>query len=235
MKIIVKTKEKIYDTKQKICNFYYDLKTKIHHLCSKIFKCVRDILVIIGLLFIALCLIGGNSQSVSKRITDLLPWNDGKEITSIIIEEKLKPIQKLATSQFEYNGVKCINDARKIFGMDIPLTTKEIDMSYSGVIKVSYDLNEMNYKIVPKNNIVIFCLPEPEIDNYILQNSVVCNEKNNIFNPIYSDEISNYLAIVEDEELQRAEQQGIYEEAENSLKNIVKKCFDEFDYEVMFI
>ena len=235
MKLITKIKEKATKFKESVVNTYNNCKRKIYHVCNTVIKCIRSILVIIGLISVLLFLISNGDSGGNKKMLNLLPWNEQSEITNIIIEEKLKPIQKLATSQFEYSGVKCINDARKIFGMEIPLTTKEIDVSYSGIIKISYDLNKMNYKIIPHNNIVIFKLPEPEIDNYILQDSIVCNEKNNIFNPIYSDEISNYLIAVEDEELRRAEQHGIYEEAENSLKNIVKECFSEFDYEVMFM
>ena len=64
---------------------------------------------------------------------------------------------------------------------------------------------------------------------------LVCEEKNNIFNPIQADEVSNYLVTVEQEELIRAEQQGLYTEAEQHIKKVITDHFEELEYKTMFI
>ncbi len=131
--------------------------------------------------------------------------------------------------------MKEIDKARELLGVNIPLTTKEIDVSYSGVIEVGYDLNDMNYEIISGLNTIVIQLPEPAVESYIIQDTIVCKEKNNILNPIHADEVSKCLVDVEKDELQRAEQQGIYTEAEEHLKHIISTSLAELNYKIFFI
>ena len=196
--------------KEKIRETYRIGKEKCSLFVKNLKKGIRNVLVIGGLFVVVLCIANAKINELEANLRAALQEKEHIEVTNVIVKEKLIPLQELATSQFEYTGLKEINKAREVLGVDIPLTTKEIDISYSGVIEVGYDLNDMNYEIIPGLNTIVLQLPEPTVDSYIIQDTIVCNEKNNILNPIHADEVSKCLVDVEKEELQRAEQQGIY-------------------------
>ena len=221
--------------KEKIRETYRIGKEKCSLFAKKLKKGIRNVLVIGGLFVVILCIANAKINELEANLRAALQEKEHIEVTNVIVKEKLIPLQELATSQFEYTGIKEISNSRELLGVDIPLTTKEIDITYSGIIKVGYDLENIEYEIVPGMNVIIFKLPTPTVSNYILQDSIVCEEKNNIFNPIQADEVSNYLVTVEQEELIRAEQQGLYTEAEQHIKKVITDHFEELDYKTMFI
>ena len=221
--------------KEKISNAYSGAKEKAKTFGRKIKKGVRTVLIVGGLFAIILCVANAKINELEAKLRAALQETEHIEVTNIVLEEKLIPVQELATSRFEYTGLKEIDKAREVLGVNIPLTTKEIDISYSGVIEVGYDLNDMNYEIIPGLNTIVLQLPKPTVDSYIIQDTIVCKEKNNILNPIHADEVSKCLVDVEKDELQRAEQQGIYTEAEEHLKHIISTSLAELNYKIFFI
>lgn len=158
------------------------------------------------------------------------------EMTDDHITETLTQISELATMSFEYTNQKTVTDTRKIFGFDIPGTTKTVDIVYSGVIKVGYDVQAIPCTLDEAEKTLTFTLPAPTVlDNYIILDTLQCTDGNNILNPIGSDDIIGYFGEIEAEELARAEENGIYAEAEKQLKSIITHYFAVFpDYTVQF-
>ena len=158
------------------------------------------------------------------------------EITDAHIEETMTQISELATMSFEYSNQKTVTDTRKIFGFDIPGTTKTVNIVYSGVIKVGYDVTDISCKVDDAKKTLTFTLPQPTVlDNYIILDTLQCTDGNNILNPIGSEDIIGYFGEIEAEELARAEENGIYANAEEQLKSIIEHYFASFpDYTILF-
>jgi len=169
------------------------------------------------------------------RIHDL--ENAHPALTDDHIEETLTQIGELATTSFEYSNQKTVTDTRKIFGFDIPGTTKTVTIVYSGVIKVGYDVLTLPCAVDEAEKTLTFTLPQPTVlDNYIILDTLQCTDGNNILNPIGSEDIVGYFGEIEAEELARAEENGIYEQAEEQLKSILIHYFADFpDYTVSFV
>ncbi|MCR5324438.1 MAG: DUF4230 domain-containing protein [Lachnospiraceae bacterium] len=80
-------------------------------------------------------------------------------------------------------------------------------------------------------------IPKAEVnDNYIIWESVKCDEKNSLFNPI---EFSQYHEIIDDIEklgLSEAESKDIYDKAEKNVKKLIEGFLSEFDdYEIIYM
>lgn len=103
------------------------------------------------------------------------------------------------------------------------------------LLKVGYNMSDIVVKV--DDDKIYISIPEARLnDNYVIWDSVVCNESNNIFNPI---EFSQYEEIIEEIErrgLEDVTEQGIYDRAEDNLKVLIENFLAEFeDYEIVYM
>lgn len=203
---------------------------------GKIMAYIIPLVLLLAAAVYLLFLAGEKIEEMEGRLGVLLKETEHVEIQRVQIEEKLELISELATSSFEYTNQKTISNTRQLLGFDIPGTTNVVELIYSGVIKVGYDVSEIKCVANEETLQLIFTLPEAQVlDNYIILDTMQCNDKNNIFNPIGSDKIAQYFADIQAEELKAAEARGIYEDAEEQLKSIITNYFAVFsDYDVVF-
>ena len=170
-------------------------------------------------------------DSIPTQIVD-----EKVEITDQEVMEKLVSVSDLVTYSFEFDNTTEVKNTRKVFGYDVPFTTNTVTIKYSGIIKVGYDVSAMKSKVDNDNYKIYVTLPEAKVtDKYLYEDKLQYSEKNNIFNPISSDKISECLEDILNTELQRAEAQGIYDKAEENAKNIITDILSVYnDYTVVF-
>ena len=176
------------------------------------------------------------SAKVSGLEAELSFLKEKEKVSTEQIEEKLSEIGELATSLFEYKSSKHISNTRQAFGVDIPGTTNEIDITYSGIIKVGYDVNAITFSTDDEKMLITVTLPEPRVlDNYIIFDGMECTESNSILNPTSYEKLAGYFTEIEAEELKKAESEGIYELAEEQARSIIEHYLAAFaDYTVEF-
>lgn len=212
------------------------VKNRARRAYGKVLGYMIPFVLLLAAAVYLLSLAGDKIEEMEGQIGVLLKETEHVEIQRVQIEEKLDLISELATSSFEYTNQKTISNTRQLLGFDIPGTTNSVELIYSGIIKVGYDVSEIECVADEDNLQLIFTLPEAQVlDNYIILDTMQCNDRNNIFNPIGSDKIAQYFAEIQAEELEAAEAKGIYDEAEDQLKSIITNFFAVFsDYEVVF-
>lgn len=112
-----------------------------------------------------------------------------------------------------------------------------MSITYKGVIKVGYDLDELEYKVEESSKKIYMSLPDVKVtDQYMILDELKFEQKNNVLNPISVEQINKYLIDVQKEELVRAEKEGIYKLAEEKVQGIIENYFSEFEgYEVVFL
>lgn len=178
-------------------------------------------------------------ESLQEQMLDLVRESEQNRVTNIIIEEKMKEIAELATASFEYSGLLSESNYREFFDTDvnIPFTRNKLEITYSGVIKVGYDVEQIHAKVDEESHTIYMTLPDAEVhDNYIIHDDMVFVQSNNPLNPISVDQVNGYLMEIEEAELARAEEQGIYELAERKIMHIIEAFFAEFpDYQIVFL
>ncbi|MBR5975293.1 MAG: DUF4230 domain-containing protein [Clostridiales bacterium] len=202
----------------------------------------------VGVLAIAMMVIGWNPFGSSKV------KNSGSREAIIAEEEKfhgiiltnenvmsqLNEISELMTYSQEYAGRASVVDSIQVpyTDMDIWGTQHEIEILYSGTIKVGYDLRQVKTVVNNQKKEIYIQLPKnPIVDNNLPQENVTCVQDNNIFNPIRADEVSVRLSEIKAQQLQAAIDNGIYEKAEEHMKEIIIKALAKIhsEYKVVFV
>lgn len=163
------------------------------------------------------------------------------EVRTITISEvnaKLLKIGELATYSAEYSVSESEEEVRNILdNIKIPGTKNSINISCTGIVKVGYDINKLSPTVDNTSKKIYIAIPPAQLlDNHIYWDSIECTEKNNIFNPINFSQYQGLVESIQQKGVEQAEDDGIYEAAEENLKNIISNflsCFD--DYEVVFL
>lgn len=203
-------------------------------------KVKKVILIIIALLgYGAVAFVAGyqvciykNKQSVeiSEKGEGLkLPGEEAKkyitkdEITSRIIE-----LEELVVQSSEYTVSRAVNDPRNIYGYDVPFTTNRIQIDCKGIVKVGYDLTQM--QVETDEDTISIVIPSARVlDNYIMWDTVVCKEKNNIFHPIEHSQYEELIKKIETEGLADAESKGIYSKTDERLEKLIIERLQDID------
>ena len=159
------------------------------------------------------------------------------EVTVVDINRKFEAVSEIAVYEYDYSGYEKKTDRRKFLGLGLPLTKNEVEITYSGQIKVIYDLDKINKRVDNENQIIYIELPtEVETSNVIEPENIQFKEKDNILNPIKTDDLIDYTAEIEEKELQKAiDEEQLYELAKEEIKKNIKNALTEFDYEVVFL
>lgn len=213
------------------------LSEQIKRAIKRILCILLPVVVVSLIACLLLSLANAKIKELEANLQAALQEKEKIEITNVHIEEKLSQISELATMSFEYTNQKRINNTREVFGVEIFGTTNTLDIIYSGVIKVGYDIQKVAYEVDVERKIIFLTLPDAEVlDNYIILDNLQCVEKNNIFNPIGTEDVTRYFAEIQEEELAIAIGNGIFTKAENQMKSIIENYFAAFpEYGVVFV
>lgn len=215
---------------------------------KKFLSVVRDIVTVVIILtvtFGAGYYVGGSANKaeavVVEEVTDTfdleLPFEVEKRVVTVEeVESKLVEIGELSTYSGEYTYTLGKEEAR--YWLDkIPVlgSTNSIEITCNGIVKVGYDMNDIVVRV--DDDKIYISIPEAKLnDNYVIWDTVVCNESNNIFNPI---EFSQYQEIIDEIEakgLEDVTSKGIYQEAEKNLKVLIEAFLAEFsDYTIVYM
>ncbi len=174
---------------------------------------------------------------VEKPVEIRLPGEVEKRVVTVEeVESKLNEMAELTTYSSEYTVTLGKEETRHLMDdIKLAMTTNSITITASGIVKVGYDVSDISVKV--DNFKIYISLPEAKLnDNYVIWDTLECEEKNNILNPI---EFSQYQEIVDEIEkmgLEDVEKKGIYKKAEKNLKKIMNGFLSEFvDYEVVYM
>ena len=225
--------EKLMAAKQAGAEVIVRTKSGIKNLCTKLL-CLIALVTVFTLAFMwvrdqvkDLFTKPTVLESVSEKVTP-----HETVVTNIMVKNELKSIGEVMTYEYTYAGNSKIEDTRELFntGLNIPFTTHEIGLTYSGVIKVGYKVSDIKVDVNNNSKKIKVTLPENVIvDNNLPEENVQCIEDNNLFNPIESTEVCNRLAEIKTEELKVAEDAGLYELAEDNAKEIIKNLLEQFE------
>ena len=154
------------------------------------------------------------------------------------VEMRLVEIGQLSTYSGEYSVTKSANFTRHIIdNIAIPGTTNTIQIECQGLVKVGYDMESITPTVDNESQKIYIALPEAKVlDNYIIWDTVYCSENNTILNPIDFSQYQTLISEIEAQGLAQAENDGIYDKAEEHIKSIVQTFLSGFDeYTVVFL
>lgn len=179
------------------------------------------------------------AQENAERLDLKLPGETEKRtVTMNEVKAKLVEIDQLATYSGEYTVSKSVDQAR-YFLDDIPVlgTKNTINITCEGIVKVGYQVRDITVSVDNESKKIYISLPEPAVlDNYVIWDSVQCAETNNILNPINFEQYQKLIQEIEQDGLKEAEGQGLYDDAEQTVKKIIQNGLAGFyEYETKFM
>lgn len=159
-------------------------------------------------------------------------------VTKDEVEAKLIEIDQLATYMGEYTATRSAEYTRHILdNIPVPGTTNSITLDCTGVVKVGYSVSDIVPTVDNDSQKIYIALPAPTVmDNYVIWDSVKYAETNNILNPIDFAQYQALIQEIEEEGLAKAEEKGIYRDAEENIKLVICHFLAGFeDYEIVFL
>ena len=79
------------------------------------------------------------------------------------IEELIKPAGELITTKYYYTDADTYENAKQLFGHNIPFTTDKVVFTYSGVLSVGFMLSDIHFELDNENQIITVTLPPLEV------------------------------------------------------------------------
>lgn len=168
-----------------------------------------------------------------------LPAEVEKRIVTVEeVEVMLVDISQFSTYSGEYTTTKLAEYTRYFLdNIAVPGTTNTINLECKGIVKVGYDVEEITIEVDNDSKKIYISLPAPKVlDNYVIWDTVKCQEENNILNPIDFEQYQALISEIEDDGLALVEADGIYANAEENIITIIRNCLSGFeDFEIIFL
>lgn len=205
------------------------MKENVKNGADGFFRLVGFVVVVVLIVMGVEYFRGGISKE--KKLAEALPGYENG-ISAVEIHAALTAIGEFATAEYAYSGQAFAEKSRKLLGIRIPLTEHSFSVTYEGVIKFGFSVDDIDVEV--NGNMIILTLPEPVVlDNYIENYSV--KEENNLFNPISSNEVADKMDEVRGLELEKADEKGAYKLATKNVKFILAEILGRFEgYSVTF-
>lgn len=168
-----------------------------------------------------------------------LPAEVEKRIVTVEeVEVMLVDISQFSTYSGEYTTTKSAEYTRYFLdNIAVPGTTDTINFECKGIVKVGYDVEEITIEVDNDSKKIYISLPAPKVlDNYVIWDTVKCQEENNILNLIDFEQYQALISEIEDDGLALVEADGIYADAEENMITIIRNCLSGFeDFEIIFL
>lgn len=161
-----------------------------------------------------------------------LPAEVEKRIVTVEeVEVMLVDISQFSTYSGEYTTTKLAEYTRYFLdNIAVPGTTNTINLECKGIVKVGYDVEEITIEVDNDSKKIYISLPAPKVlDNYVIWDTVKCQEENNILNPIDFEQYQALISEIEDDGLALVEADGIYADAEENIITIIRNCLSGFE------
>lgn len=219
---------------------------------AKVWKAIRStlaVLLTLALVFSAGYFVGSFPDEEAEIVEPIkpaeekfdleLPAEVEKRIVTVEeVEVMLVDISQFSTYSGEYTTTKSAEYTRYFLdNIAVPGTTNTINLECKGIVKVGYDVEEITIEVDNDSKKIYISLPAPKVlDNYVIWDTVKCQEENNILNPIDFEQYQALISEIEDDGLALVEADGIYADAEENMITIIRNCLSGFeDFEIIFL
>ena len=146
-----------------------------------------------------------------------------KEVDIGVIQTEVKEIGELATVEYLYTDANRFSDPRRIFGFNIPFTTKSFIVKWDGIIKAGIDVGEVTLELNEEKKEIIVGIPEAQILSHELdENSFeTLDESSGLFNPIKVEDVHALEAVGKEAMEERAVENGLLEKADKNTQEVL--------------
>lgn len=220
-------------------------------------KMIKIIIIIITMLAVLLAIFFKGYSSATKKYEDTIKELEeevsrlsdpvavfeeaSKEVDIRAINSEIQDIGELATVEYLYTDAGKFEDPKKLFGKNIPFTTKSFIVKWDGCIKAGVDISQVTAEVNDTDKEIIVHIPNAKILSHEIDNDSIetLDEKDGLFNPVKVEDVREFDATSKDAMEQRAIENGILDKAFENAKDIIEKLIDndivkELEYTIKF-
>lgn len=164
-----------------------------------------------------------------------------KEVNINVINAEIRDIGELATIEYLYTDAGKFEDAAKIWGKNVPFTTKSFIAKWDGTIKAGVDISKVTAEENKATKEIIVWIPKAEILSHEIDSNSVetLDQKDGLFNKVTVDNVREFDAVSKDTMEKRAIENGILDKAFENAKEIISKLINtdvvkELEYKIIF-
>ena len=169
--------------------------------------------------------------------------NTGDHYDPVVIEEKIVEISELASLECDYTDAgKYKGDAKKVLGFNLPFTSKEMMITYSGIVKMGPKLKDnMEVNLDQNAEKVTVVIPHSEILSHeVDEDSVkITYVKNGVFNSVTPQNVNDLRKEMKNKYTKHIEKDTDYleqadEKAVDQITAFLNSAYPDLDVEVEF-
>ena len=151
-----------------------------------------------------------------------------KEVSIDLIKSEIHDIGELASIEYFYTNAGKFEDLNKLFGVNVPFTTKSFIAKWDGEIKAGIKLDKIIVEVKDANKEIIIHMPKSEIISHEIDNESIetLDEKDGLFNPVKVDDVRNFDKISKEEMEARAIENGLSIKASKNATEIIEKLIN---------
>lgn len=153
----------------------------------------------------------------------------------------LHDIGELAVEEGNTTQIYCDKDAMKLFGKDLPLTRKRLILTSDVRFKVGYDFDQIDATVNDRKKEITLRIPAAKyISKELMPESErILDQYCSLFNKYDPADYNYAQRIMLQDAQKKVEESGIFERAENSMKNrlhaFMSQFYDMRKYSLRFI
>lgn len=150
-----------------------------------------------------------------------------ESLLSSKIEENITKLVELSTVKYNYTNIVEYKDNIQLKGINLPFTSKNFIVKYSGYIKAGLDLETLDIRIIDKDVIEVKVDKPAILENVISEEDVYFfDEKNAIFNKLSFKDL--YSVLIEEKEKMEEEvlEKGLLNDAEKNGEEIIQSFLE---------
>ena len=139
------------------------------------------------------------------------------------IETQIKTVGKLTTVDYHYTYAGTHEDALKFFNLEIGITKNSFIAQWDGVVALGVDMSKVKISVDEANKAITISIPKAEIFYHDVdeESFEILDEKNNVFNPISTQDKINFDIKYEKKIYEKIEQNRLLEDAFENAKSII--------------
>ncbi|MFG6368268.1 MAG: DUF4230 domain-containing protein [Lachnospiraceae bacterium] len=151
-----------------------------------------------------------------------------EEIDINVINVEIRNIGELATLEYLYTNAGKFEDAKQLWGKDVPFTKKSFIAKWDGTIKAGVNVQEIAAEIDNNSKQITVHIPKAKILSHELDDESfeTLDEKDGLFNPIKIDDTREFDTESKNTMEIRAIENGLLDKAFENAKDIIYKLIN---------
>lgn len=146
-----------------------------------------------------------------------------KEVNISYINSEIQNIGELATVEYLYTNAGKFEDAKELFDIKVPFTTKYFIAKWDGIIKAGIDITQVVAKENKEAKKIIVSIPNAQILSHEIDEKSIetLDERDGLFNKLTVENTREFDAVCKEDMELRAVENGLLEKALENAKGII--------------